>query len=337
MMPKEDKYYFSGLDDGGWLGRNFSDYSLFGYIGDRERLQEAILQNRSLARKVFEIVLPRLKISSLLTAITGFDLPKFATDSGLAKELFVLLAKEENRRTVYEQLTALQRRALKDERFFQRVARKEWKKAAAMSAPPRKLEDKLVTVEGQLIHRDTVPQHSKTFSATLRASKHEWILCDYPPHALNEKNQQFTGSGLLLQEDAGFSKAFASHLPFNSQIGWYPYVRVTGFYSSAKANTEKLPSLSMSIIEYREPKKLLEVRPDLLRFIGDELKKPIYLAAWSDLVLFSYLPPLILEGSNVNASEADLELSSVLRTYADNVGSDIPSTLTKFYGALPVA
>ncbi len=334
-MPPEDGFFFSGLGENAWFGGNFDDYSLFGYIGDRERLREAIHQNRSLTRKVFEIVLPKLKIQSLLKIITGFDLAKVAADSGLAKQLLDKLAEEENRRTVYEQLTALQRRARKDGRYFQRVSLKEWKHTPALSAPQVKLEDKLVTVEGQLIHRDTVQQHSKIFAATLRASKHEWTLCDYPAHALNEKNKQFTGNGLLLREDTGFSKAFANYLPFNSQIGWYPYVRVTGFYSSAKVNTERLPSLSISLVEFRPPKKYLEVRPDVLRFTSGELEHANYLEDWSNLVLFSYLPPLILAGSNLTSNVVDREFASILRTYAGKVGPDLPAALATFYETLP--
>jgi hypothetical protein len=286
---------------------------------------------------VLEIVLPNLKIVSLLKTITGFDLPMIATDSGLVEKLFDLLAQEENRRTVYEQLTALQRRARKDGRFFQRVSRNELKKTAALSAPAVNKEDKLVTVEGQLIHRDTVEQHSKTFAATLRTSKHEWILCDYPPHALNEKNERFTGSGLLLLEDAGFSKAFASYLPFDSKIGWYPYVRVTGFYSSAKETTEKLPSLSISLVEFKPPKKYLKVRPDLLAFSKNELARPIYLDDWSDHILFLYLSPIIFAGSNLLPNDVDLEFASVLRTHAREVQVDIPVALATFYEALPIS
>jgi hypothetical protein len=197
------------------------------------------------------------------------------------------------------------------------------------------VEGKLVTVEGQLINRASVQQHSKTFAATLQASKPEWILCDYPPHALNERNPHFGGSGLLLREDAGFSNAFASYLPFNSAIGWYPYARVTGFWSSARINTEKLPSLSLSLIEFRPPKKFLEVRPKLLEFIRHELEAPNYLDDWSDLLLFSYLPPLICAGSNLRSSEVDDEFASDLRAYAKRVHSDLPTRLTGFYGALP--
>lgn len=336
-MPKKDEFMFLGFNDRGWFSQNFAGYSLFGYVGDRERLQEAIQQNRSIIRKVLAIVLPSLKITSLLEVVTGFDLPKVATDSGLAKQLFDLLAQEENRRTIYEQLTALQRKAQKDGRFFQKVARDEYQKDAALSAPALKLEDKLVTVEGQLVHREAVQQHSKTFAATLRASKHEWLLCDYPPHALNERNSRFKGGGLLLREDTGFSEAFGRFLPFCTQIGWYPYVRVTGFYSSAKVNTEKLPSLSIALVEFRPPKNYLELRPELLSFGCNELDRLSYLDDWSDLLLFSYVPALVLAGSNLTPSDVDIEIAALLRKYAAKAASDLPVALVSFYDSVPIA
>lgn len=332
-MDMKNGFYCHKLKND-WFDRNFYDYSLFGFIGDRERLQDAILHNRSLARKVFEILLPRLRISSLLNTITGFDLLKASTDSGVVKELFDLLTKEENRRTVFEQLTALQQKAKMDSRFFQRVSKCELGKATALPAPG-KLEDKLITVEGQLIHRDSVQQHSRTFDATLRASKHEWILCDFPPHALNEQNESFTGNGLLLLEDTGFSKAFADYLPFNKEVGWYPYVRVTGFYSAAKLNTEKLPSLSISLVEFKPPKKFLEIRSELLAFINSENEQPYWLKSWSESLLFSYLPPITFAGSNLTPKDVDIPFASTLRAYASKIGSDIPSSLINFYKALP--
>jgi len=335
-MAHPGDYYFTGLDKGGWFEANFADYALFGYIGDRKRLENAILQNRSMARKVFQIGLPKLKISSLLKTITGCDLPTATTDSGLAQQLFYLLANEENRRTVYEQLTALQKRARKDDRYFERVSRQDKSRRTVYATPSVTLEDKLITVEGQLVHRSTVPQHSKTFAATLRASTNEWILCDYPPHALNEDNPGFDGNALLLNEDKGFSAAFARYLPFRSQIGWYPYVRVTGFFSAARLNTEKLCSLSISLVEFRPPKKYLEVRGDLLSFSNNELRPPpVRLAEWSDLILFLYLAPLVATGSNLQASDLDAAFASVLRTYATKVGADVPVSLTNFYAGLP--
>ena len=141
---------------------------------------------------------------------------------------------------------------------------------------------------------------------------------------------------MLLREDAGFSKAFARYLPFNPEMGWYPYVRVTGFFSSAKASTEGLSSLSMSLVEFREPKKYLEVRADLVELGSGELRHPIYLDRWSDLVLFLYLLPIVTAGSNLASSDISPELAAILRAYAGKIASDVPHALAKFYGSLPL-
>jgi len=197
------------------------------------------------------------------------------------------------------------------------------------------LEGKLVTVEGRLVHRDSVAQHSSAFAATLRSSSADWILADFPPHALSQKNANFDGNALLLSEDNGFSKAFEKHLPFATAIGWYPYVRITGFFTSAKLSTEKLPTLSLGFVEYRPPLKYLATYPSLRDFARGEISSErTYLRHWSDFVLFSYLAPLVLLGSNMNPSDTDPELATILAEYAGQVGDDLPVALHTFYAAL---
>lgn len=330
-----DNFYLSGLDDGRWFGENFESYVLFGYVGDRERLLKE-LESKTIWRQLLEIFVPRVKIGSLLKILTGYDLGKVASDTSLAKEIFDLLAKEENRRTLTEHLRLAYERGKKKGRYFDRVSKSEYKKTRLFDADHNTLEGRLVTVEGHLVHRATVIQYSKPFDATLRASTGEWVLADFPPHALVPINSRFNGNVVLLTEDPGFTKAFGQFLPFSTEIGWYPYVRVTGIYTSARLATEKLPSLSIALVEYRPPRKYLEVRASLLAFAEREVRgKRIYLDRWSDLILFSYLAPIIFNGSNLRPGDAEAETSSLLRDYYNQTSNDVPQGLSKFYKSLP--
>ena len=330
-----DNFYLSGLDNGRWFGKNSESYVLFGYVGDRECLLKE-LESKSMLRQLLEIFVPRVKIGSLLKILTGYDLGKAASDTSLAKEIFDLLAKEENRRTLTEHLRLAYERGKKKGTYFDRVSKSEYKKTRLFDADRNMLEGRLVTVEGHLVHRTTVVQYSKPFDATLRASTGEWVLADFPPHALVSTNSSFKGNVVLLTEDPGFTKAFQKFLPFSTEIGWYPYVRITGIYTSARLATEKLPSLSIALVEYRPPRKFLEVRVSLLAFAEREIRgKKNYLDDWSDLILFSYLAPIIFNGSNLKPGDADEETSSVLRNYHDQTSKDVPQGLSKFYQSLP--
>ena len=69
-MP--DQFFFSGVEND-WFSNCFEAFHLLGYIGDRERLT-AFQQKKSFAWRVIEIVAPRVKISSLIKLVSGFDL-----------------------------------------------------------------------------------------------------------------------------------------------------------------------------------------------------------------------------------------------------------------------
>ncbi len=147
------------------------------------------------------------------------------------------------------------------------------------------LRGHLISVVGQLVHRSAVAQYSKELDAALRASKGEWLLADLPPHALHKANHRFDGNVLLLTEDQGFTKAFGKFLPFCTDMGWYPYVKVTGFFTNSRLQTEIFPSLSVSLVEYKRPRSYIQVRSALLGFANFEIKSHRnYLKHWSDMV-----------------------------------------------------
>ena len=212
----------------------------------------------------------------------------------------------------------------------------EFQKTRLFSANLNFLEGRLISVEGHLVHRSAISQYSKPFDATLRASKGEWILADFPPHALQQANSSFNGNVLLLTEDVRFTKAFREFLPFSTEIGWYPYVKVTGFFTAARLTNEKLPSLSISLVEYRPPRKYLEIHRSLLAFAKSEIEgRKNYLDDWSDYILFAYLAPIIFSGSNISSGDADSDIAGVLKEYHSQARKDVPVALTNFYESLP--
>ncbi len=337
LLPdfEDDNYFFTGLDDERWFGRHFQPYLLLGYIGDRKRLQ-AELEKKSIVRRLVEILAPRLNVGALFKLFTGFNLLGARPGQSIADDMIKLLNERENQRRLVQLMESIYESNRKRGAFFDRVGRESLGRRPLGRGDFNQLKDTLITVEGQLVHRSVVAQYSPTLNAVLRSSKGEWLLADLPPPGLVDANARFKGDVLLLREEEGFTAAFREHLPFCPDIGWYPYVRITGFFDTSLIVTELLPSLSLCLIEYRRPKLFSEERTTCVDFYTRELGETRnYLSRTSDYLLSSYLPPLLFRGSNLRPNEADSALSSLWRTYLQE--PKLPQALRPFYEKLPGA
>ncbi len=334
-----DTFLLSAIDiDAAWFAGKFEDYHLFGYVGDRGRLSQE-LRRKSFVRRLIEVFAPRVNIGALLNALAKYELLHVDPGKTLAQDIINLVTEQENQRKLNELLAATYRKGRKSRRYFDTVDRSKLKKVPLFSARFNDLQDCLITVEGQLLHRSAVPQFNPNAAAPLRRSTGEWLLADFPPHALVNSNKEFKGKFLLLVEDPGFSKTFGDYLPFSTDIAWYPYVRITGFFDASHLQTEIFPSLSISLVEYRRPRIFQEIRDPLVRFLHDELygyrhfEGSIYFKEWSNLLLFAYLTPIVFRGSNLEPADADEELAELMRAYTSLCAQDLPSALTPFYKA----
>jgi hypothetical protein len=255
-----DDFLLGGLRDDGWFGSKFEKYVLFGYVGDGERLTREI-ESKPIWRKMVETVFLRvpLDIGTLIRAFTGIDLGRVSSDSSLAKELFDLSEKARKDKALASYLAHVYSRGQKKGTYFDHVSMMEYQKRRLFDPEQsmKLLEGRLISVEGQLVNRKTIAQYSGAFDATLKASGGEWTLADFPPYALQKDNQQFNGN---LTEDSGFTRTFGRDLPFSTEIGWYPCIKTTGFFTAARLAREKLPSLSISLVEYRPPQQHFNMR-----------------------------------------------------------------------------
>jgi hypothetical protein len=327
-----DEFFLSSLDNG-WFSANFEDFHLFGYVGDQQRLLKTVSQ-KSILRRAVEVFAPRINIASIVNALAHYPLLAAPNpDKTLAREIINIVTSDENQRRLTDLLALTYKRGRRHHTYFDHVSKTWLNKTTLFEASFNELQDRLVTVEGQLVHRTAVGQFSRELEAMLRESNNEWILADWPPHCFVQRNERFSGKVLILHEDPGFSDTFASHLPFSRELAWYPYVRVTGFFDASKLQTELLPSLSISLVEYRRPKVFLEMRATVQHFFESELREQrIYLRDWSNLVLAAYLVPILFAASNLSASEASSEVAVLLCEYRTIVAGDMPKALNAFYG-----
>lgn len=328
-----DGFYFLGFDDTGWFGRNFEPFHLFGYVGDRDRLMTSMTK-KSFLRQLFEAFAPRLNLATIVNALAQYPLLKVDPDKTLAHDIIKIVTSVENRRTLTQLLEISYKHNRKEGRYFDRVSQRA-RTPAVCDADFKKLQDQLITVEAQLVHRDSVTQYNTPAAGTLRSSNEEWLLSDFPPPGLVRGNDKFNGKFVLLGEDPGFSDVFADTLPFARDIGWYPYIRVTGYFDASRLSTERHPRMSISLVEYRRPRMVTEVQDPTLQFLESELSGRNWLSDWSNLVVFAYLFPLLFNASNLDASEADADASILLKRYMAVVGTDLPKSLNAYYAALP--
>ncbi|MDR0420448.1 MAG: hypothetical protein LBH30_03230 [Prevotellaceae bacterium] len=324
-------YNFLGFDNG-WFGNNFEEYMLLWYIGDKERFQKEI-ERKSLFQKLFKSFLPELKISAIINKVIGFDLVNNQGTNVLEK-IFDILEDEKNRKTITEHLKSIYKKGRKSGKYFEHIE-KDWGKTTLSDVDKNDLEGKLITVEGNLIHRSSVVQYSKNTNSQFSKANFEWLLSDFPPHGLTSKNERFKGDVLILSEDKGFTAAFSNYLPFCLPISWYPFVRITGFYSSSKQSVNGYPSLSIVLTEYRPPKNLNAVLPNITNFLTRELKNKNYLKESEDFELFAYLIPILFQKANLTPELAESDLSNLLKKYRDVLGANIPNKLISFYDNLP--
>lgn len=325
----EKSIFYLALQEG-WFSKFFEQYYLFGYIGDREKLDN-YQKAKSFWRRAAEIIIPSISLTSILTKLSGFNLGLEKTESKVAKQIIDLINEEENQRLVSDYLQIAQKRCGKEGHFFDSVEEHYYKKNAVMSADQRGINNRLIVVEGQLLNRSTVAQFAPNSAQQLQASKEEWLLSDFPPHGMVEHNTDFKGNILRLKEDEGFSDAFAEYIPFCRTIGWYPYCRITGFYDSSQIATEVFPQISIAFVEYRRPKLYQAVGADIANFLDRETRKPIHLETWLDRLAAAYLLPLVTWASNMKEFRASADQREKLKRFAEFVGDDMPSKLVPWY------
>lgn len=340
MSQSRGRFYFSGLSSG-WFSENFFDeYSIFGYIGSRDRLV-AHQSQRSLLRRLVEVGAKNVSLANAIKLMAGFPLLNAPSDGKTAGEQILDAFREsESAKNVKHFLSKEQRRALNDDR--RRNRNFDCLKAGRRAWPwngDARLQDQLVTIEGHLVHRSAV-QYDRATSDILSHSTDSWLLSDFPAHGLCSANNRYKGQLMLLRTDEGFASAFGSHLPFWTVSNWYPYVRITGFADVTKLDTERLPAIWTSFVEYRRPQPWLSVAKSIGSFFDRELQRPNWLKERPNLLMAASLVPLVTCGSGIRAQSLEDDMKGWLTALRqrideqDEMGLAWPGWLSGWYDEL---
>jgi hypothetical protein len=311
--PEPDSFSFSGMSSG-WFSQYFhDDFGHFRYIGARDKLLK-LQKEKSAFRRMMESMAQRTKLTSLISIISehvlGMKIPKGSEPNKLAEDIIKILDEERNKRSIEKFLEQTQRACRKDTRYFDTVGAYSLKGIRLSQVAQSSLQDQIVVVMGQLVHRETIRQYNNNMAQTVANLPGEWLLADFPPHGMVDANDRFKGEVVSLVIDKEQTEIFRNYLPFREDLGWYPYVRVTGFFNQP-GHGQAAPSLSVILTEFRRPKLYQDAARDYFSFLEGEFKNVIYLKNRSNLQLAGYVLPFLAEGSNIKKVSLVSEQKSI--------------------------
>jgi hypothetical protein len=333
-VNQKDEFYFNGLDSG-WFSDMFEvEFRRFPYIGARDRLMQ-LQKEKSLLRKLIESASKRVKMTSLISLVSehllGWKLPQGAAPNKLAEDIIKILDDEQAKRAVEEFLTSTQKQCRKNGRYFDAIGNEIASRGNRLCrANQATLHNQMIVLTGQLVHKSAIGQYNGKLAQTVSVLPNDWLISDYPPPGFVPENRKFDGRILYLTTGKEFEVVFQKFLPFRRNIGWYPYVRMTGFFQEPGYG-ESIPSLALVMCEFRPPKPYLDIGRDYSLFLKGELTNPIYLKDKSSLLLASYALPILAIGSNISDYDADAKERAILVSYLKLAGNEIPHALEGWY------
>jgi hypothetical protein len=87
----------------------------------------------------------------------------------------------------------------------------------------------------------------------------------------------------------------------------------------------------MCFIEYRRPKLYQAVGTDILGFIADEIRHPIYLKEPSARITAAYLLPIVTSASRLTEYKVPDTSKPAAEKFVNSLGEDIPIILREWY------
>ncbi len=331
-MGNQDDYNFLDITSG-WLKERFEEeYSRFPYIGARDKLLQ-MQKEKSVGRRVLEAVLKRMKITSIVGYITekiiGWRPSQGSEPNKLAEDLIKVFDEESNKRTIARFLTDIQKKCEKRGRFFATLS--VWSQARLSKAAQSSLQDEMIVVTGQLVHRDAIAQYNSLMAQTVKDLPGEWLMADFPPNGMVPANDRFDGKVICLITEKKFNDIFQHYLPFRKDIGWYPCCRVTGFFKEAGYG-QSAPSVDLVMAEFRRPKPYQAEGRNYFSFLAGELNYLNWFESRSVVVVASYVLPLLAKGSSIEDFKvSDPGEKAILQKYIALVGTDLPTALDSWY------
>ncbi|MBA2593882.1 MAG: hypothetical protein M3495_17780 [Pseudomonadota bacterium] len=252
---------------GRWAYDLFSDYQLYPYFDSSERTTKK-LTARTLSSKIPGLLAGRANIAALLSALskqwTGIDVLGSAGtgQTGLVEALYrTFESHAQERKTVLDVIEKIRLEqeanglSLNGVQYGHSPVQARSKKLSFLGPLSKRIgvvDQQFISIRGTLCSVEAARQADMYVGKMLEGSGARWIITDFPVFLLS--HEQFKDSLVVLQIQNEILDRMEAALPFDKEIGWYPYVRLYGFCQRSLSPRHPFPALACSWMEYRLPK-----------------------------------------------------------------------------------
>ncbi|MFI3190787.1 hypothetical protein BCS42_09495 [Crenothrix sp. D3] len=327
-MPKNYNHYMFVSP---WWKQYYDSTVIFEYINNYSELQEYVNQ-KGLISQIVRLFGKRISIAHIVNAFADINLLSPDKET-IIEDLAVLYDKYDAQRTLTEWFEKESKNALKSGRLFSSVTNCHYSNKTPLfsNSSQNSLDSKFVVVSGSICCKDSL----STNPVLLESANHSnctWVLCDYPPLAMINSNPNYKGQIVNLRMDKGFDNVFSGRIPFDPEIGWFPYCTVAGFFNARNVANENFPTITPSLIMYKRTFSPTPHISDLTGFVSGEKEKPNYLESFESRLFLYYLVPTMYRSWGVGYDKIDDELRDLLKYFVNIDNSQMGSNLVSFYG-----
>jgi hypothetical protein len=87
----------------------------------------------------------------------------------------------------------------------------------------------------------------------------------------------------------------------------------------------------MCFVEYKRPTLYQAVGTDILRFIAEEMRRPIYLKEPSERITAAYLLPIVTSASRLTEYKVPDTSKPAVEKFVESLGEAMPIILREWY------
>ncbi len=327
-----DDFKFTYSDDK--LNHYFGESVIFPYVNHLQLLLEFI-DNENKWKKIIPIVARKIRIATLLNELIGFSLLNQDTSKkGLVEELIEVFQKNEGNEIVFDWFSKKIISA-KNGHYFGSISRNySTSKLNPLFDYNSKInsrdsiDKKFIIVEGTICFKETLKVNGQLFDS-LKKSKNEWVMCNFPPEGMILENEDYSPDCLLLDFDEKFLDVFGAMIPFIEEIGWYPKCTVGGFFDQKAMTYLNYPVLKTSIIQFQKPKHPDNIVGGLIQYLQKEYKNPIYLKELHSRIYLYYFVLEMFNGWDISYENIDPALKEILSQFYNEDKNSLTSPLQK--------
>jgi hypothetical protein len=301
------------------------------YVGNLSAFRQYI-ERKSLSRLVLGIFGKHISLSSLISALINLPIVNAKTSDTMLNDFVLLFDQHDARKTLMEWLAGEQKRAERGGRLFTSVSHGLWSKSAFYDARPRfgELDSQFILLNGCLCNKEHL-RHNGALYQSASKSPCKWVLCDLPPAGMQKDNPEYKGELVFIELDDGFIDVFGGRVPFDSEIGWFPYCTIGGFVSTSRLNSEHFPTLRMSLLFQRRPISPEPHITEIAELLAREHSYPIFLESLGSRILLYYLVPSMYSAWGIDYEHLDRNVVTHLSALFINDKSLLNSHLVSFY------